>query len=683
MSGLGTLAAYTGLLSGPSKRESAQQNLATLEHLNQNLERDKKEEMMYQELEAKEYEEISKAASELLERDRQKVNSKAVQMQGDIREAIKGYGSRKKFIENGGLSQLKKYKTDLLYSDEVSSYRDNKQNLERIYSIMLADKGHLVAQRDMNSMLEYQAGKGDKISFSGMKVEVEVPDKHQHWGHKLTPEMILAQGDNQAKIYANFLIDNPEYEGVPYARIQEEILAYTKQNYGGLGSEKQFLQQEIATARAAASNKKTENAGTKTESQDEDYWVNMTNTIKGIGSYVPTTGQNLLSTKDGGYKSLFDIAREANNPEINKIFGGNHSNYKNFFETTQFKTASFLRNLDDSGKTIGNVFNTDYYQPASAIQMPTTYKNALNEGLYGNDFNKESGYVNISFDSNGTYYKGNGSLVDKSDLDGSLSGITSGVTSGDFKVKDYILGWVDENGEMITNLVDKKGKVKDRQEERASKWNNTNARAAIFTVLEQKDNEGKIVYQKHEIDNVASLTSLKNFTGPLSNTSSVTKQVNAYQEDFEKVSAVVAQHEQTILNQFEAANQSQNGFASPDFMAEARSLKTNSGNRDHMLKAFYMAQTHMNNKKNNNADRFTKPGLENSQFIQNKTFTNLVTASPELQTAALNKTEVNDNAFIDMFLNIMNTNEEEGTVAENSLTAHLWKEYYKLLTKKK
>jgi hypothetical protein len=300
--GFGNLAAYSGLLNTENKVEQGYRRMAGLEKLNQYVDGQRKEDMMLQELEANEYESIRKEASTLLERDREKINKKAINLQVQIKDKIKEYGGRKQFYQNGGLGLLKKSKTELLYSDEVGRYRDNQKNLERIFATQAAGKGSLISKRNMKALTDYQNGNGDYIEFDGLKSEVVIPHEWYQFGDKIAPEKIMEHDDNYLKLWNNVLLEQPELKGLTGQDQYNAIYQYTQENHNGLGSDKTRLEYELSMKKWEAQQEKARTAGTEEEIQ-ETYFNQLYSTISRANSHVPFSVNDVLADENGTTKN--------------------------------------------------------------------------------------------------------------------------------------------------------------------------------------------------------------------------------------------------------------------------------------------------------------------------------------------------------------------------------------------
>jgi hypothetical protein len=225
-------AGLTGLTANVGRRESAQQELATLGKLVEMKKQKEVEEQQAALIEQQYYDKIRAEADKMLVGDRKAINEKSKSIQGQIRQQIKAFGgSRAKFMANGGLSMIGDYTNQVLNSDEVQQYKENKINLERLFDAQGKKLGHLISDGDMQSLRNYQSeGKG-KIKYSGLMNELVMPDEMAFaFGTQATATDILYNEENFMKTVGNFQIDHPEMaeemQTWSQAKLHEEMRAY-------------------------------------------------------------------------------------------------------------------------------------------------------------------------------------------------------------------------------------------------------------------------------------------------------------------------------------------------------------------------------------------------------------------------------------------------------------------------
>lgn len=595
MTGLGTLSGYSGLLSGPSRVETAQQELNTLAALNQYIEKDKQEDMMFQELEAAQYEEIRKEADTLLQRDRDAINQKMIEYQNKIKNSIKEWGGRKRFYQNGGVSTLKKLKTDILSSEEVGRYRKNKEDLEMIMKVQLAGKGHLLAKQDLQSLIDYQSGKSNVINYTGLKTEVEIPHEFYDYGVDISPDQILDHGDNFSKIYANWALENPDLADDESLRdpnlLRPILLKYTYENYGGKGSDKERLRQNLALHKEAL---RQERANNSTGSKDKTTRNYFNDYVSAIGAYKrnnPSTGYNILSreNEDGSYSPNNYIVNGVENGDssLQLYVGNKRSAYENTFR--EIRTATHRPFSRDS-----------YYQIASGMQIDPSLNTKVFESVFADSYNPETKKFDVKITSDGTYLKPNGEPFSKREAEfpttGSLLfGRTNEDLNGTYTGEAVVLGWMDEDGRLATNVMDKNGEIDDvEQKKRLEVFGDKELEPVALLVL-KNEKTGDYIYRKAEMTNMVGLSAFNQSASDVDVTG-ISNQLAENQRAIENVEAQIEKKKDIIKQEVSYSEKAGGGFASENFLTEAemfitRNYKVEDPNyvdRRNILKAFYL-----------------------------------------------------------------------------------------------
>lgn len=199
-----------------------------------------KEDEAYQLQEQQYYQMLNEKADGLLGPDREKVNQKALAFQSDIKKKIRMYGGdRKLFMQNGGNGVMANYSSSITNSEEFTTYKENKENLARILSIQEKGMGHLLVQKDVDSMQAYERNKGGKISYSGVMSEIELPDQNNYdLGAPIPMSDIMNNKENYMKILGNYRLHFPNDDNPT----DEHIKAFAnKMGYGGKGSNRDML----------------------------------------------------------------------------------------------------------------------------------------------------------------------------------------------------------------------------------------------------------------------------------------------------------------------------------------------------------------------------------------------------------------------------------------------------------
>lgn len=531
---LGNLAAFGGLASGPDKNARVQRELGTLQQLSNMVEKERQEELMFQEMEANQIEEIQKQAEGMLERDRQKINAKAIQLGSNIKDEIGRYGSRRAFFANGGYAKLREYKNNILNSEEANRYRDNKINLERILKLQEAGKGAFIAKQDLEALKRYENGEDVAITYSGMKSEVDIPEDAFQFGDNIPPGEILRYGNNYAAIYGNWLLENPHLEGLSGDELNMNLLAYTQANYSGIGKDKTKIQMQMAENRAKAERNANKGLNDDGTPKRQDYATELLNSTQNYMKNVIPNGSNLLAKANddgtGEYLNYYDTLRAEGGGSIEWLLGGSANNYTEIFKET---LSGGLGTLNMMGKKIGRgVGVNDYYQLASAVKLASGANDKLTKELLKDNMN-EDGTINVVLNTD-SYVKTNGEKLTKADIEDQntfsiIPGASRGgiVTDGKYKAGPAVLAWQDADGNLLTNVTDKDGKIKgDEQRKRHEKWNSRdNNEARQIIVIPLTNEEGEVIYRTIPFSDAASQVAINSAMGPLSDISSVNKQV--------------------------------------------------------------------------------------------------------------------------------------------------------------
>ena len=174
--------------------------------------------------------------TQMLEKDRNQINKRIGMAQDQITNHMRDAGgSKKRFMEQGGLSVMSKISNDIMRSPESVTYQENKKNLAKILEAKEKGMGHLLSPRDIESLENYENNpNGGSISYSGIMNEIEIPPAANFdYGTDIPLEKILSNGSNMMRIQANYAMTYPDAPKPNYA----DIYAFAKKmGYGGTGS---------------------------------------------------------------------------------------------------------------------------------------------------------------------------------------------------------------------------------------------------------------------------------------------------------------------------------------------------------------------------------------------------------------------------------------------------------------
>lgn len=661
MGQLGTLAGMNGLAKGVDKVAESQRNLASLQAVEQTVQKQKAESIVMQQMEAQQYEEIQKQASELLERDRANIQLKSLSLQKNIRAKIEEYGSRKAFFAAGGTALLSQYKSDLLTSDEFMLYKDNKNNMATILKIK--ESGKTLNKVDEQNLINYNLGLSNKITYTGIKnTEIEIPSNEYDYGTVIPPQVILHKGSNYMKIYSNFLLDHPDQKNLKGDDLEIALQEYTLREHGanrGLDHTNDKLrlsQRDAAAKRANATDAK------ETPKSLVNGAVNGMNSLRD-NKTVPLTLDNLFT------KDYFTRANMASGNKHNKFFG-------DAYVTTATKAPSTYlsaQGWDRPGEGISRLFNEETtFRLAHARKAFPLSTNKITEALYGAV--GEGGTVVIKPDTT-DFYQGNGDRLTKDNL---AYEDTSAV------VQSYVFAPYDpQSGKMIVEPLDHNGKPysysdKSRKQimDEHKKLYTGQPEYSMFAVL--KNSNGDIIYQKHDINKFEGNTKIASAIGAdVDNLNPIIEENKARDEVINEKRQEIKNNE-TIIKGIHQQAKAQNGiFSSEEAVQEAQSLMYNGNNRTDLYQAYNLAQASMLS--NTSDSKGFNQELEIG--VKNREFTSQINQYPKLQSAIINNKAYSDIDFMDIFAKELAEGDAQD-YTENKAFAEVWKEIYGVITKK-
>lgn len=323
-----------GLTKSINDRDAAVRDLSVLERMDARIQSDRTAEVQAQQQEQMFYERMYASADQLLEKDRMKINKKVLMAQKQVREHLDlSGGSRRRFMENGGVSVLNEISNSIIRSDEAVVYGENKKNLAKILEAKEKNLGHLLTPRDLKSLEDYDSNpEGGRITYSGIMSEVEIPPSANFdYSSDIPIEKILSHGSNAMKIRQNYAINYPDRPEPNYL----ELVAFAKKmGYGGTGSNTIKLREKMLAQRQRSRyNKQTT---TKKDPKKISY-LNELNVLKqkiDTGLNVDTINKPI---EEGGYGGNMIEALKAKNPSFNKLLGD------------KFTAISRQRNLSEKG----------------------------------------------------------------------------------------------------------------------------------------------------------------------------------------------------------------------------------------------------------------------------------------------------------------------------------------------
>lgn len=300
-----------GLTKSINTTESAVRDLSVLERMDQRVQQDRQSEVQAQQQEQLMYERAYQMSDQLLEKDRNRINKRLKMAQNQITDQMRlNGGSKKRFMEKGGLSFINGVTSDIMRSPEAVQYQENKKNLAKIIEAKEKGFGHLLSPKDLKSLEDYEKNEdGGLITYSGIMAEVEIPPSENFdYGTDIPMEKILSHGSNMMKVKGNFEMVYPNKEP-NYAN----IVAFAKEmGYGGTGSNQTRMRMEMQTRMARA-----QAAATKPTKQEvhENSYISLFNTFK--ANSLPK-GLNMQMLEEKYQGGLIEELRKSNT-QTNKL----------------------------------------------------------------------------------------------------------------------------------------------------------------------------------------------------------------------------------------------------------------------------------------------------------------------------------------------------------------------------
>jgi biotin-(acetyl-CoA carboxylase) ligase len=674
---LGAIAGLTGLSKSVDYVGQNQREFAQMDNIEKDIAKDEQANLMAQELEAKQYEEIANKATEMLEPDRIKIKARSLEFQKTIRSKIEEYGSRKAFFENGGVGLLSKYKSDILTSPETLSYTDNKKNMEQLMKIMADGKGHLIADIDKQKLDDYNAGIGDgKISYSGMKSEVTIPEKYYNYGEDVPAEVILKS--NYLQIYNNWLLDNPNMGALKGKDLNEELLSYTYKNHYGQGVNMQKYQSDLSEQQLAKQRQAVATAGT---GKNEEIPI----------SYVAATNRVLTQIQASSPARIHDLMNPENflkktavtNKSLSGIFGRVHE-----YVTADSNYVS--ANWGDAfTKTLSTAVGIDNkYTPASAVIVPMLNKTNIMKELYQGT--NPNGNVNVGINSE-SFYAPNGNKLPEEYVKRAIKN----KLNQDMVFGGLIYAYIDDKDNLVTQIKDSSGKMLGKKDEKTGKYKMTteeedhmsgfsgNLKNEMFAILTTKD--GEKIYQRLDVNSMKGEDALAKAIGKEDDVTTTVKrrQQQAVAESNEmqqvKFNAKVVQNDVAIAS-------GEGGiFNMPEFKADASLTKVANGfNRYNAVKAYYMALTYITENGKNRLQGNFSPDL----MLQDKYY---LRSNPNNFQKAVNYSKELSDKMIDSKISDVDFIKEMGRITsgdvkehqeENKIMTDAWIKFYELINKK-
>jgi hypothetical protein len=302
-----------GLTNNIKTTEGANRELSILESMDNRVRSDRAGEALAQKEEALMYERMYAMSDQMLEKDRNQINKRISMAQDQVTRHMRDSGgSKKRFMEQGGLSAMDKISTDIMRSPEAVNYQENKKNLAKILEMKEKGLGHLLSPTDLESVEAYEKNpNGGKITYSGVMNEIEIPPSANFdYGTSIPLEKILSNGSNMLRIKANYAMVYPDREEPNYADIYRFAQVM---GYGGTGSNTVRMRE---TAKQAA--KKAQSDKNKKNNADGNSFVGRTSEL-----FTLTDKGTNLATLNGNEETgeSFHDNRKRMHASVNKTMG--------------------------------------------------------------------------------------------------------------------------------------------------------------------------------------------------------------------------------------------------------------------------------------------------------------------------------------------------------------------------
>lgn len=673
-----------GLTKSINTTESNMRDLSVLERMEGRVQQDRQAEVQAQQQEQLMYERAYQMSDQLLEKDRNRINKRIQMSQDQVTDSLRTHGgSRKRFMEQGGLSFLNSITNDIMRSDEAVRYQENKKNLAKILEAKEKGLGHLLSPRDLKSLEDYENGEeGSAISYSGIMAEVEIPPSANFdYGTDIPLEKILSHGSNMMKIKANFELTYPDKEAT-----YSSLYAFAKQmGYGGTGSNTARLAMEAKARQAkAAATKPTSEKATA-----NSYLANL-NFFKANG--IPQ-GLNMKMLEEEYSEGLIENLKKSN-ASTNKLL-------KEKSTLTSRKRLLSKEGLDwtdiglgekDGPSLLESAFNEKYGLKESYRFMPLSQKQITDRvlGESGDGYKIENKKV-LDFIPDETMFRMDGvqingsNKLDPKDHKGNyiIEGVVTALKGQGESGNMLLMNAYDDDGVTLD-----KGKNKDINEGYRGKNGGDNL--AFTTVIAlRNETTGDLYYKEVDTGSPDIATALSNAIGEDDDIQPQVDQENKMTSQYQQLQAMSKEEEIQLrgtVNTLENSVFQDDGFE----MEGEQYYGANSAgqlNRFPMMKAFYTAFDYVNNSYARNeefpqGDRSVRKETIQKAIDKNifSTFANIGGIDSDLKKYEQGNS---DDVIINKWLTNINADLEKGSMSyeANREIAMKWRQMLELQKK--
>lgn len=583
-----------GLRQNINDTNSAMRDLTVLERMDARIQTDRNAEVEAQKTEQLFYEKMYAQADQLLEKDRTRINKKILMAQKDVTKHLGDMGgSRKMFMERGGLSIMNGISNDIMQSEEVITYGENKKNLAKILEAKEKGLGHLLAPADVESADAYDKNpNGGKISYSGIMSEVEIPPSANFdYGTDIPMQNILSYKSNMIKIRQNYKTNYPNRPEPNYL----ELIAFSKKmGYGGTGSNTVRIREKMLADRQRAAydlkNKKDKNK------------ISFLNEAKVAMSQIPnglTVQQINKPTEEGGYGGSLIENLKATNKSMNKLIGD------------KFTPTSRLRDLAEVGFDRTDItwdaareakewaFNSNMGLKEAHTVLPyntmTVADRIFGEGEGGGKYKVENGQI-LNYMPDETMFRMDGvKLTGDNKLDpedhtgnykviGMSTALKSKLADGGEGAEALLVDAYNDDG----TIDEKDSKIMDEKYK---------SNTALTFVMALENENGDLFYKEIDINDPQIKTVMSNALDADDNMTETVKQENESVALIQNIDKNTA--EQEVIFRESMKSMDERVFQDPIFRGEGEAYwganSAGQQNRDDMMKSFYMSFDYVNN----------------------------------------------------------------------------------------
>lgn len=606
-----------GLTKSINTTESAIRDLSVLESMDKRMQQIKQGELQAQAVEQTLMERMYATSDQMLEKDRVKINKRFAMAQKQIREAIKASGgSRRRFMEDGGLALMNNVANEIIRSPESIRYQENKTNLARILEAQTKGFGHLITPGDMKSVENYYNNEeGGQITFRGLMNEIKLPPTEAFdYGHVMTPEEVLNYDSNRFKITANYKLANP---GKPEPT-KEELEEFMRQmNYGGYGTNTTRMREEMYQKRLR----------NQAEAKKKDSGESFLNNYTKMNAWVPKTlnakemdekygGGYYTAMKNGGMNAEDGGAAARMLGEKNKIISKKRNINEAGFDWNDISSDTIRRGWE-------NVFN-DNYGLKDSYEFMELSKWDIAQRVFGgeeNGFKVEGGKV-IGYLPHEGDFRADGTMFNKdnkpnTDYRGNYE-ILGVFTAHKAGTAD---GKADDSQVLLMDIYDNDGKL---DKERTMENNQESyygdmggSQIKPTTVIALRDDNDDVVYKEIDLTRIDIQRAVQNQVGEDDDISDVVAQQTDSYIRMAKMRQMQDQERIVMQDNINTLNRA--AFEEPSFTVEGEQFYGDTNgelNRNDMMKAYYTAISAMTNPNQEAYPSQVRQAINQSFFTQ-------------------------------------------------------------------